>query len=169
MYVDEAPGLGVVQPVDLNSLKLGVILAMRKPEELVAFGNLFLPELAALELKPDGESVKVPQGRSNPTGQSVYVAMSDDRLAATLGGATDERLQGLMNKDANPDAPLLWMEADPVAYLGLYEPLWESLGIMDEALLDEFESLYDRTTFSVRTSKNGLIMSAELKLKKADK
>lgn len=164
VYVDEAPELRAAQSFDLSGLKLGVVLAMKKPVELVAMGNLFLPELAALDLKPDGKSVRLAQGRTNPTGQPVFVAMSDDRLAATLGGASDERLRELMQQKPNDDAPLFWMEADAGAYLRHFGPTWSDLGLMDAELLRELESLYDRAEMSVRTTRGGLIITAEIDL-----
>ncbi len=163
--VDGMPDFGAARSLDLSGVKVGGLLAMKKPVELVSMGNLFVPELAALDLKPDGKARRVPQGQLNVRGDETFVAMSEDRLAVTVGDQAETRLDGLMQEKPNTEAPLLWMEADATAYLGKLGPMWRDLGIMDDALLDELDSLYDRARFSARTTRNGLVLTAEIELK----
>ena len=58
------------------------MLAIDNPEGLLAMGTMFSPELAALDLGPDGVPVRLDMAQIAATGNTVHLAMSDSATAA---------------------------------------------------------------------------------------
>ena len=128
--IDTIEGLDIESQQPPTSIGARLLLANDSPESLLAMAGLFNPEVARLNLQPDGEPV--PFDISQFTGQfgaspfdSAYVAMTDDALAVALGESSANQLADLFNADAGDVLPFLSVHLDNQRY---YELIGEALG-----------------------------------------
>ncbi|MBB5207493.1 hypothetical protein [Chiayiivirga flava] len=108
--------------VDLDSMKAGtpdasgkILIASGNPAALLSMAKNFAPEIASIDLKPDGKVVAIPTLAANPLPLPVFAAMSPQVLA--LGVGADQ--QAMLGADLALDPafqPLLVYGIDGTAY-----------------------------------------------------
>ncbi len=174
---------GQVDGIDLGQLvaqqppesaEVDVILAMQNPESLTAMGAMFLPGFAELGIKPDGELREVPNGPMNPTGMPLWVAMTDERIAMSLGEGASDRLAGLMAMKPNQDAPLTGLNLNAGAYFALVSDMIGSLPEDNEelavdslvGLMDALGRVYDRMNLEIDIHEKGVVFTSGVTFKK---
>lgn len=149
-------------------------LSMGNPQLLVGMAAMFSPELAALDLQPDGQPRPVPpelfQGMLNA---EAWIAMSDSALALAVG----ERLEGRLDAALAPgeiDGTLFSYGVDYSTYMDLVGQLTDKLAEDDAEMLEaqEFKSMfgalgemYDRSFFTLRLGTEGIDFETSASLK----
>lgn len=162
-------------PTDVKARASG-LLAIDNPESLMALGNMFVPEIAALNLTTDGEIVPLPSDTGSRMSMSAesYISMSKNAIGVAAGDGGDQRLAALMALPPNEDAPLLYANVDAGAYITLVSNATQ-MGLADsgqddvmtstQAMLDAVGELYDRMSVDVRITEHGVEMNSLVTLK----
>ena len=160
-------------PTDLDA-RISGLLAIDNPESVMALGNLFVPEIAALELKPDGEIKALQTQRLAPAQDGAWISMSRTAIGVAAGRDGEQRLASLMKLAPNKNAPLLYANVDAGAYIklisdatrmGLAQSGEDDVMASTEAMLNAVGELYDRMSVDVRISEHGVEMNSSVSLK----
>ncbi len=156
-----------------ESAQVDMILAMKNPESLTAMATLFLPDFAALGIAPDGEMREIPAGVLNPTGMSVWVAMTDERIGLSMGEGAENRLENVMAMPANPDAPLTGLNLNAGAYFALVSDMMTSIPtdgnetsvVAMGDMMDALGRVYDRMDLTVDIHEKGVVFTSGVTFK----
>ena len=92
---------------------------MNNPQGLLAMGAMFSPELAALDLQPDGKPVKIELPPVSPLLSEAFVAMTDNALALSLGSDQTDKLVKMLDADFADPAPFISLFMDTGRYYEL--------------------------------------------------
>ncbi|MDJ0918622.1 MAG: hypothetical protein QNJ05_12725, partial [Woeseiaceae bacterium] len=153
-------------PTDIKG-KVSGLLAIDNPESLMALGNMFVPEIAALNLQPDGDVVSLPTDRLGPNETEAWISMSDNAIGVAAGEGGDQRLTKLMKMSPNKDAPLMHANVDAESYIklvsqatqmGLAESGQAAVQESSKAMMDEIAKLYERMSVDIRMTEHGIEM-----------
>ncbi len=107
------PGTGSAMPSFTGRLVLGT----SNPTGLLAMGQMMVPALSSLKLKPDGQPLPLPRDMISMVGQPAWVAMGEKALALGVGSGEDARLASTLNNPVGEVGQLARMHVDGVMYL----------------------------------------------------
>jgi hypothetical protein len=130
--VDEVRGLdNLAAGLPPTGFDLRLLLAADDAQGIVAMGAALSPDLAALDLQPDGTPVRMdvpPQ--IGPMVSEAYVALTRQAIAIAVGNDAESRLRSLVNAPAGP--PLfLSTEMDARRYYGIVADMMAA-GLQDD-------------------------------------
>jgi hypothetical protein len=97
-----------------------LLLASDDAPGIVAMGAAFDPELAQLDLQPNGTPVRMssPQAMGGPMFSETYVALTQRAIAAAVGNDAEARLRSLINAPAG-EPMFLSTSMDAKRYYGI--------------------------------------------------
>jgi len=153
------------------------LLAMDNAPALISLGAMLSPELAGLDLQPDGEPLKLDMPQAQALGGDVYVAMTDDALALSVGDGAETELAQMLNADAKDNGTFLSFSMDAARY---YTFIGEAIALSEpddeEAMSPEFQAamqdmmlavadIYDRMLVDVRFTEKGIVIDSSVTLR----
>jgi hypothetical protein len=94
-----------------------VALHVEKPEMFVGMAQMFLPDLAELEMTPGDPPVRLPDTAIPEPVAIVHAAMSDDAIALSLGDGEESGLPEFLDRKAGPEGMFLSASYDMGAYM----------------------------------------------------
>ncbi len=116
--VDALEGMNIRAQQPPTSVDASFLLSIDNPQGLLAMGTLFSPELAALNLQPDGKPRKLELPPVSPAVSEAFIAMTDNALAISLGQGGADRIVELFDKEFADPAPFMSMFMDGGQYYG---------------------------------------------------
>ena len=177
--------LAVIDEFDVDAMATGmppmdaeatVMVAIEDAPALLLTGAMFSPELAALDIQPDGVpvAVEVPQTAFLPA--APYAALTDATLAVSTGPAAETRIKAVMDAAPVSPAPVFSIAGDAGRY---YELMGRSMTLPDgdddamtaetrEALRDALAGLanvYDRMQADVYFTERGVEIGSRASFK----
>jgi hypothetical protein len=90
--IDKIEGLDLASNMPPKSVAGRFLLAMDNATALMSLGAMFSPELAALNLEPDGKPARFESPQLQSAFDAVYLAMSDNAVAMSVGDDMDQQL-----------------------------------------------------------------------------
>ena len=114
--VEDIEGLDLQNEIPPTSIDMRLLVSIDNAEGLLAMGAMFSPELAALDLEPDGEPVRLQMGQLAALGQTVHIAMTDNAIAVSVGEGTEDRLGAMLAASVNDPSPFMAFEMDAARY-----------------------------------------------------
>ena len=152
-----------------------VLVAIEDAPSLILSAGLFSPELAALDIQPDGKPVALELAQTAWLPEPPYVALTDDSLALATGADSSARIERLMSAKGADPAPFMSLAGDAGRY---YELVGDAVGSAGdagelspearEAIRDSMRSLaavYDRLQVNVRFTRRGVTVDAGMTFK----
>ena len=127
------------------------MLAMDNAQALVAMGAMFSPELAALNLQPDGKPVALDLPQVQMMGLSAFAALTDSAVAIAVGDGAESEVGTLLHADVGEERPLLSFSMDAARY---YKFLGEAI---ETAEAREGE---DQASTQLQAAMNEMMMAA---------
>lgn len=123
--VDDVGGVDLAADGMPTEIDGRLLIAVDNAPALVGMGALMVPQLAALNLQPNGEPTRidVPPQPGMPV-EAAYVALTDDAIAAAVGEAADARLTEMLNAPQAERSAFLSLDIDMARY---YELIGEQL------------------------------------------
>jgi hypothetical protein len=107
------------QPPDPTTMEAGIVIAMDDAAAVVAMGTMFSPELAELNLRPNGEAVALALPQVEMMGVDAYAAMVEDALSIAIGPAAESRVTSILAASSMVPAPVFAMTMDAGKYYEL--------------------------------------------------
>lgn len=114
--INEIEGLDLKNSTPPTSVDGRFLLAMDGAPALVSMGAMFSPELAGLNLEPNGEPVRLQVPQVEAMFEDVFVAMTDNALALSIGTGVEKELNGMLSADANDNGTFFSFSMDAGRY-----------------------------------------------------
>ena len=172
-----------VQGMDLatekppESVDAGILFAVENAEALVTMAAMMSPEVAALNLLPDGKARELNLPQLAEIAEQAFAALTEGGLAVSLGADAQERAEALLEADVSDARPFMSVAMDTKRYYELVgdavmdakpdegeEPLSEE---MREALRDAMVSsgeIYERMSVNVHFTERGVEVGSRIML-----
>lgn len=122
--IDNIDGIDFASGQPPTDIDARVLVANDNAAGLLAMGGMFSPELAALELQPDGNPVELEIPQLAGGVESAYIAMTENSLGLAVGDASAARLGELLKAEAGDPPPFMSMHLDGARY---YELISEAI------------------------------------------
>lgn len=100
-------------PTDVDARFL---VANNNVEGLLAMGSMFSPELASLDIQPDGKPVALNLPPFTSQFDEAFVAMTGETLGVSIGEGSGSALASLVNSDAANPPPFMSVNLDGARY-----------------------------------------------------
>ena len=175
--VQDIEGLDLTTQTPPTSVDGQFLLAMDNAPALISLGAMMSPELAGLNLQADGEPLKLDMPQAQALGGDVYVAMTDDALALSVGDGAETELAQMLNADATNNGTFLSFSMDAARY---YTFIGEAMALSEpddeDAMPPEFQAamqdmmlaiadIYDRMLIDVRFTEKGIVIDSSVTLR----
>jgi hypothetical protein len=169
--VDALDGMNIAAQQPPTSVDASILLSIDNPQGLLAMGAMFSPELAALNLQPDGKPRKLDLPPLSPAISEAFIAMTDNALAISVGKGGADRITGLFDqKFANP-APFMSFFMEAGQYYGFVADTMmlaqsanpetpPEIATAMSGLMRAMESWFGATSMNVHFTKRGVEMPA---------
>jgi len=116
--ISDIQGMDLAHQKPPESMDASVLFAIEDAQALVSMGAMMVPQLASLNLMPDGKPVKLEMAQLDPIADEAYVALSENALAVAVGEGSAVRSAELLGADSKDPAPLFSMALDNARYYG---------------------------------------------------
>jgi hypothetical protein len=168
VVIDSIEGLDIKSQTPPTSIDGSFLLAMNNAQALVSMGAMFSPEIAGLNLQPDGNPVELALPQVQAMGMTAFAAMNEGGLAISLGENAETQVAGMLEAEAMTPPPFMSVSMDAARY---YAFLGEAIAAgeaggddmpspeMQVALTDMMDAiaeLYDRMWVDVVFTGNGI-------------
>jgi hypothetical protein len=175
--IKDIEGLDMAKRTPPTSVDGRFLLAMDNVPALVSFGAMLSPELAGLDLQPDGEPLQLDMPQAQMLGGDVFVAMTDDALALSVGDGAETELARMLTADATDNGTFLSFSMDAARY---YTFIGEAMALSEpddeNELSPEFQAamqdmmlaiadIYDRMLVDVRFTEKGIVIDSSVTLR----
>ena len=175
--IDRIEGLdfGGQQPPEVVDARF--LLANDNAPAILAMGAMFSPDIAMLNLQPDGQPVALPLPQLAALGTTAYVAMTQSALAISVGEGAPEQLTQLLESPSASSQPSVSVRIDGQRY---YDFMSEAVragnaadtnGEMSEELQDAASTVMvgigdavDRISVDVNLTSRGVEIPANVTL-----
>ena len=166
--INNLEGLDLATSMPPTSIDGRMLLSMDNAPALLAMGAMMSPELAGMNIEPNGEPVPFDMPQMAAIASSVFVALQDDGLALSFGDGMEDGLKGMLNADAEATGTFLSFSMDAGRY---YSFIGEAMMLaeqddesemppgMQAAMNDVMQaagSFYDRMSADFRFTDRGI-------------
>lgn len=171
--IDDIEGLDVASQMPPTSVDGRFMIAMDNAPALVGMGAMFSPELAALNLQPDGEPVALDLPQMQAMGITAHAALTDSIVAIAVGEDSQADLSGMLSAEAVEDEPFISFSMDAGRYYaflgeaiaqaeaeeGEKSPSPEMQAAMQD-IMTAVGKLYDRMSVDILLTADGIVLRA---------
>ena len=176
--IEDIQGLDLQAKQPPSKIDMRFLLASDNPQGLVAMGAMFSPQLAALNLQPDGKPQKLEIPALASTADAAWVAMTENALALSLGAGSESGLGEMLDAAVAQPVPFMSMDVDAGRYYGfLGEAISSGIAQADDAqgadaetlqatsdMMKSFAELFDRLSVTIRFTDRGIELPSSVSL-----
>ena len=168
VIVDDIDELDLASKQPPTNAEATILLAMDNAPALLQMGQMFVPDLAAMQIEADGKPVKVETAQLQGVVDNVFAAMSNEAISLSVGPNAESRAAELLNASADGSNPFFGMTLDAGRYyqmigeLMMLETANEQADMPEtvrEGLRDSmlaFGKLYDRMAMDIEFTDRGV-------------
>ena len=174
--IQDIEGLDMTTQTPPTSVDGRFLLAMNNAPALVSLGMMMSPELAGLDLQPDGEPVQLDLPQAQMIGGNIFVAMTDNALAMSVGDGAESELSGMLTADAEDDGTFFSFSMDAARYYTFIgeamaaaetddeNPMSPALRAAMQDMVLAVADIYDRMSVDVRFTEKGIVIDSSVTL-----
>ena len=167
--VTDVQGMDMANNTPPTSIDASILVAMENAESMLMMAAMMDPQIAALNLVPDGKPVKLDLAQIGQFAEEAFAALSNDALSVSLGSGSEEKSAAMLVADSADPAPFMSMSMDSARY---YEMMGDVMANAppqegEEEMPVEYRdamrdimilsgSFYDRMTLDLRFTDRGL-------------
>lgn len=177
--VDDISSFDMANGKPPEKVDASVLVALEDAQSMLAMGAMFSPELASLDLQPDGVPVLLDLPQFQAVGEVVYAAMLQDAIAIAVGSNAESRVKAVLGADSVQPPPMFSMTMDAGRYYALIADgmMLENGGDNDKAELSlasreamrdamlTIGEMYDRMAVDIRFTERGMEVESRVTLK----
>ena len=175
--IQDIEGLDMATQTPPTSVDGQFLLAMENAPALVSLGAMMSPELAGLNLQPDGAPLKLDLPQAQMMGGDVFVALTDDALALSVGDGAETELAGMLTAEAHADGTFVSFSMDAARY---YTFIGEAMALSEpddeDPMSPEFQAamqemmlavadIYERMSVDVRFTEKGIVIDSSVTIR----
>ena len=175
--VADIQGMDMATNTPPTSVDASILVAVENAESLLMMAAMMDPQIAALNLVPDGKPVKLELAQLAEFTEDAFAALSTDALSVSLGeGAESKSAEMLVATSADP-APFMSMNMDSARYYAMIgDSMAQDLANDDgeelpravqEAMRDVMllsGSIYERMSVDVQFTRRGIEINGRMTL-----
>jgi len=160
-----------------ESIDASILVAVENAESLVMMAAMMDPQIAALNLLPDGKPVKLELAQLAEFAGNAFAALSTDALSISLGESAETNSADMLVADSTEPAPFMSMNMDAARYYSMVgeamsqEPASDEEDQMPKAIRDAVRdvmilsgSMYERMSVEVQFTARGVEINSVMKL-----
>lgn len=171
-------GMDIATETPPESVDATILLAMENAQDLVMMAAMMDPQIAALNLLPDGKAKQLNLPQLATIAEQAFAALSESALSVSLGEDADTNAEAMLTADVQSPNPLMSFSMDAKKYYefvgqaGLQEPDPDSdeppmppevRNAMQDIMVSSGE-LYDRMSINVHLTKRGIEIDSYMTL-----
>ncbi|MDJ0709914.1 MAG: hypothetical protein QNJ14_05975 [Woeseiaceae bacterium] len=170
-------GMDLATETPPTSVDASLLFAIDNAQDLVTMAAMMSPEIAALNLLPDGKAKKLDLPQIAMVAQEAFAALSEQGLSVSLGEGSDQNAEAMLQADLAEAKPFVSMSMDAAKY---YEFIGEAMMAAEEdeegedvpeamrtAMRDimvSSGSLYERMLMNVYLTERGIEIDSRMTL-----
>jgi hypothetical protein len=151
-------------------------LHVDKPEMFVGMAQMFLPDLAELDLTPGSPPVQIPESLAQYPGMVAWAALSNNAIGVAVGENEKAFLPDYLDQPASKDGTVLMVDYDSAAYLKLTRNMRghmtqdvhmqnASMSAIAEAAKDAYKAMAGRNQISVKFASDSIVIDNRMTFK----
>lgn len=175
--VTDVEGLDFGSSKPPESIDASFLLAIENAQDLVTMAAMMSPEVAALNLVPDGKAKALELPQLAEIAEQVFAALSEGGLSVSIGEDAADKSEALLNGDVSSSRPFVSFSMDAKKYYELVgkavmegedsdegEPMPEAMrAAIRDAMISSGE-MYKRMAINVHLTERGVEVSSRLTL-----
>ncbi len=143
-------GMDLATETPPTSVDASVLFAVDNAEGLVTMAAMMSPEIAALNLLPDGKARKLDLPQIAAVAKEAFAALSDTGLSVSLGEGSARNAEAMLQADVAESKPFVSMSMDAAKY-------YELMG--DVMMEQEQDEEGEEVPLAVRTAMRDIMVS----------
>jgi hypothetical protein len=175
--VTNIEGLHLGTDTPPESIDASILLAIENAQDLVTMAAMMSPEVAALNLLPDGKAKALNLPQLAALAEQTFAALTESGLAIALGDGAAAQAEAMLSADALDSRPFASFNMDAKKYYefvgeaimqgdddGDAEPMPEAMRTAMRDVMVASGEMYERMTFNVHLTERGVEISSRLTL-----
>ena len=175
--VTNIEGMDIATETPPSSIDASILFAVENAEALVTMAAMMSPEIAALNLLPDGKARLLDMPQFSEIADQAFAALSNGGLSVSLGEGAEANAEAMLQADVVEDKPFMSVALDAKRYYefmgqaamegsdseeGEEVPLALRAAIRD-AVVSSGE-MYERMAFNVHFTDRGIEVNSRMTL-----
>ncbi len=170
-------GMDVATDTPPESIDASILFAIENAQDLVTMAAMMSPEVAALNLVPDGKAKLLDLPQLAEFAEQAFAALSDNGLSVSMGEGADANAEAMLTADVATSKPLMSTAFDAKRY---YEFVGKAM--MEEEAAEDGEQIplamrvalrdamvssgemYERMAVNVHLTKRGVEVNTRMTL-----
>ena len=175
--VMDLKGMDMASNQPPESVDATVLVAIENAEALLMMGAMIDPEIASLNLLPDGKPVRLDLPQFATIADDVFAALTENAMSVSLGEGAEKNAEEILQADSADPAPFLSISMDSARYYSMIadaimsdKPTEEGSQAplaMREAMRDLMIAtgkVYGRVAASIRFTDQGVVVESRASL-----
>ncbi|MEJ2275920.1 MAG: hypothetical protein P8Y01_15340 [Woeseiaceae bacterium] len=175
--IEDVTGLDMGGAKPPESLDAGFLLAMENAQDLVNTGALMSPQIAALNLLPDGKAKQLEWPELGELAAQAFAALTTGGLSIAVGEDAEREAEAMLAEDVAESAPLISFSMDAKRYYdfvgtsvmraeegGEEEPMSDEMRAAVRDLVQASGKIYDRVSMNVHLTGRGIELGSRVTL-----
>jgi hypothetical protein len=175
--IADIQGLDFSRSTAPESIDASILIAVENAESLVMMAAMMDPQIAALNLLPDGKPVKLELAQLAEFAGDAFAALSTDALSISLGEGAETNSADMLLAGSPDPVPFMSMNMDSARYYSMIgeamaqEPAGDDAEKMPKAIRDAVRdvmvlsgSMYERMSVEVQFTARGVEINGVMKL-----
>ena len=175
--IADIQGLNMASNTPPESIDASILVAIENAEALIMMAAMFDPQLAALNLLPDGKPVKLELTQLASIADEAFAALSGSALSVSVGKGAEKNSASMLVADSAEPTPFMSMNMDSARY---YSMMGEAMAqessddeedkmpkAINEAMREIMilsGSMYERMSVDVLFTERGIEIGGRMKL-----
>ena len=173
--VNNIEGLDMVNRTPPTSIDARFLLAMNNATALVSLGAMMSPELMGLNIEPNGEPVRFELASMDAMMDNVFLALTNDALAMSIGEGVEAQLADMLAADAEENGTFLSFSMDAGRYYAFIgaamaaadqdddSPMPPEIQAAMQDVMLAVADIYDRMSAAIRFTEKGIVMDSSVR------
>jgi hypothetical protein len=175
--VTNIEGMDIAAEKPPESIDASILVAIENAQDLVTMAAMMSPEIAALNLIPDGKAKALDLPQLATIAEQAFAALSEVGLAVALGDGAEGEAEALLNADVSESRPFMSFNMDAKKYYEFVgqavmqreddedgEPMPEAMRTAYRDVIVSSGELYERMAVNVYLTQRGVEVSSRLTL-----
>jgi len=177
-HIARVEGLGLASDAPPDSVDASLLLAVENAQDLVTMAAMMDPQIAALNLLPDGKPVRLDMPQLAELAGDAYAALSASGLSVSIGRDAERNAAGMLSARNTAPPPFMSVSMDPGQYYailgeammqdreaGAGKPLPVPIRAALRDAMVSSGSIYDRLSVVVRLTPRGIELTGGVTIK----
>lgn len=160
-----------------ESIDASLLIAIENAQDLVMMAAMMSPEIAALNLLPDGKARALDLPQLATMAKEAFAALSESGVSVAMGEGAQDQAEALLTADVADSKPFMSFSMDAKKYYDFVgqavmegdddeegEPTPEAMKIAISDIMTASGELYERMAINVHLTERGVEVSSKLTL-----